>query len=190
MKRQPCDSVDTLSRSTCRYRKKRMVQNISTVPGFRSLPTDKKGVPTPTAPPPRNFVRGGSNGLKTAPVPHSTSVHASQDAEAKKIQALFMQMNPGKSHSVHAAQFMLNGKPATISGTKDELTITGDGFEIKIDHGELSSVKGIPGSLQCYRTLLELDNALQLHNGLGGVWPKTTGRATTNDMPSGVTARS
>ncbi|MGJ7581690.1 hypothetical protein ACSFA3_16025 [Variovorax sp. RHLX14] len=123
-------------------------------------------------------------------MPHSTSVHASQDAEAKKIQALFMQMNPGKSHSVHAAQFMLNGKPATISGTKDELTITSEGFEIKIDHGELSSVKGIPGSLQCYRTLLELDNALQHHNGLDGVWPKTAGRATTTDTPGAARARS
>lgn len=165
-----------------------MVQNISTVTGFRSPPIDKKGAPTPTAPSPRNFVRGGSNSVKSAPVPNGTSVHASQDAEAKKIQALFMQMNPGKSHSVYSAQFMLNGKPVTISGTKDELTITGEGFEIKIDHGDLSSVKGIPGSLQCYRTLLELDNALQLHNGLGGVWPKTTGRATTTDTPSGVTS--
>ena len=163
-----------------------MVQNISTVQGFRSPPTDKKAVPTTVTP--RGFVRGGAAGLKTAPVPHSTSVHASQDAEAQKIQALFMKMNPGRSHSTHSAQFMLNGAPVTIGGTKDELTITSEGFEIKIDHGELSSVKGIPGSLQCYRTLLELDNALQLHNGLGGVWPKTTGRATTTDTPSGVTS--
>lgn len=157
-----------------------MVQNISTVQGFRSPPTDKKAVPTTVTP--RGFVRGGAAGLKTAPVPHSTSVHASQDAEAKKIQALFMQMNPGKSHSVYSAQFMLNGKPATISGTKDELTITSEGFEIKIDHGELSSVKGIPGSLQCYRTLLELDHALQLLNGLPGVWPETGKKTATSTL--------
>ena len=165
-----------------------MVQNISTVPGFRSLPTDKKAVPTPTAPPPRNFVSGGSNSIKSAPVPNSTSVHASQDAEAKKIQALFMQMNPGKSHSVYSAQIMLNGKPVTISGTKDELTITGEGFELKIDHGELSGVKGIPGILQCYRMLLELDHAMQKSLGLPGVWPETDKKAATS--PSVETAKS
>lgn len=157
-----------------------MVQNISTVQGFRSPPTDKKAAPTTATP--RGFVRENAVRLKTAPVPHSTSVHASQDAEAKKIQALFMQMNPGKSHSVYSAQFMLNGKPATISGTKDELTITGDGFEIRIDHGELSSVKGIPGSLQCYRTLLQVDDALQKILGLEGVWPETGKRTATSTL--------
>ena len=150
-----------------------MVQPISKSPGFRGV-ADQKPVATPVKPPLRGFVRGGPAAFASAPVPNSTSVHASQDAEAQKIQALFMKMNPGRSHSTHSAQFMLNGAPATIGGTKDELTVTGDGFEIKIDHGELSSVKGIAGDLKCYRMLLEIDNALQHHIGLPGVWPKTT----------------
>lgn len=153
-----------------------MVQHVSKVPGFR-LP-DQKAVPA-TKTPSRSFVRGSADSFRSVPVAHSTSVHASQDAEAKKIQALFMQMNPGRSHSTHTAQFMLNGKPATISGTKDDLTINGDGFEIKIDHGELSSVTGIAGDLKCYRMLLEIEDALLQSMGLQGLW-SGSGMTTTN----------
>lgn len=160
-------------RSAHSHRKKSMVQPLSKVAGFKLAPDQK-----PAAPPPRQgFVRGN---FSSAPLPAAgSSVRASQDVEAKKIQALFVKVNPGPTHSAHTASFMLNGKPATIGGTKDDLTVAGDGFEMKIDHGELGTVSGVPGDLMRYRRLLEIDDALQKHIGLPGVWPaagKTIGR--------------
>jgi hypothetical protein len=149
-----------------------MAQPISKVTGFKAVP-DQKPVKAPAQP---GFVRGTH---VSAPLPSGSSVRASQDAEAKKIQALFVAVNPGMTHSTHTAQFMLDGKPATISGTKDDLTVGNGEFEMKIDHGELGAVTGLPGDLMRYRKLLEIDDALQKHIGLPGVWPaasRTAGR--------------
>lgn len=150
-----------------------MVQPISKAnpAGFKAVP-DQKPAPAP-APQKRGFVRGG--GFAAAPLPGGSSVRASLDLEAKKIQALFMKMNPGMTHSVHTAHFMLDGKPATISGTKDDLTVKSDDFEIKIDHGELGGVSGLPGQLRLYRKLIESIDALQRKNGMPGVWSASGG---------------
>lgn len=141
-----------------------MVQSISKVAGFKGT-ADIKPIQPETG---RSFVRGGPAAVAA---PNSSSVQASQNAEAKKIQALFVEVNPGRAHSMHSAEFMLNGKPATISGTKDELTIAGENFEMKIDHGELSSATGLPGELMRYRTLLMVDDALQKLVKKPGIWP-------------------
>ena len=157
-----------------------MVQPISKVTGFKPVP-DQKPSAAPGKP---GFVRGN---FSSAPLPATgSSVRASQDVEAKKIQALFVRLNPGPTHSTHTAQFMLNGKPAAVDGTKDDLTVSGDGFEIKVDHGEVGAVSGLRGDLMLYRKLLEIDDALQKHVGLPGVWPASgAGRTSAAGGASG-----
>lgn len=147
--------------------------------------TPKQG----TAPKPhdRGFVRGGGGKVGGAVVaaPHGSSVHASQDAEAQKIVGLFGTLNPGPAHSFHTAQFKLGDGVATIEGTRDRLVITGEGFEIEINHGELGRVTGLPGDLMRYRKLLEIDDALQKHVGLPGVWPAST-KPVTPSRPGAI----
>ncbi len=152
-----------------------MAQPIYRSSGVRVTDATPKQQPAAKTPE-RGFVRDGKGKSNVASVaaPVGSSVHASQDAEAKKIVDLFGALNPGPAHSFHTAPFKLNGGLATIEGTRDRLLISGEGFKIEIDHGELGSVTGLPGDLMRYRKLLEIDDALQHHLGLPGVWPAST----------------
>ncbi|MGI4777809.1 MAG: hypothetical protein ACRYGA_06760 [Janthinobacterium lividum] len=152
-----------------------MVQPIQKITGFRA-PVDAKPV-APAPLPPRGFVRSG---FRTVPAPHSSSVSASQHAEAEKIRDLFGKVNPGPTNSTYSTRLALHDGEVTLSGRSNELTIKGKDFEMKINDGKFAGADGMPGELPTYRMMLLVEDALRKLAKLQSVW------SSTPDEPVGL----
>lgn len=149
-----------------------MLPPIQKVTGFRA-PVDAK----PVAPaPPRGFVRSG---FRPVPAPNSSSVSASQHAEAENIRNLFGRVNPGPTNSTYSTKLALHDGEVTISGRRNELTIKGKDFELKINDGKFSGAQGMDSELGRYRLMLLTKDALLKLANLQGVW------SPTPDEPAG-----